>query len=189
MSEVTHILQRVSNGDKLASQELLPIIYDELRKLARSKMSHERADHTLQTTALVHEAYLRLVDQPLPQRWDGAGHFYSAAAEAMRRILVEYARRKLGKQRGGDRRREELHDVFEAKVEKPELTLQVSEAIDQLANEDAQAAELVKLHCFGGLSINEAAKILDIPTSSAYSHWSYAKAKIGQLLDGRDFKG
>ena len=182
MSDVTQILAEIESGREAASEELLPLVYDELRKLAKARMANERIDHTLQTTALVHEAYIRLVDNSRVQQWQSRGHFFAAAAEAMRRILVEHARRKLGKQRGGDRDRVEFHDGFEREVENPEMVLQVSEALDRLAQSDSQAAELVKLHCFAGFSIPEAATILGIPTSSAYANWSYAKAMMGRLL-------
>ena len=182
MSAVTQILSDIESGREAASAELLPLVYDELRKLAKARMANERVDHTLQTTALVHEAYIRLVDNSRAQQWQSRGHFFTAAAEAMRRILVEHARQKLGKQRGGDRERVELHDGFEKVVQNPELVLQVSEALERLAQSDFQAAELVKLHCFAGFSIPEAATVLGIPTSSAYADWTYAKAMMGRLL-------
>ena len=182
MIDVTQILSDIESGREAASEELLPLVYDELRKLAKVRMANERIDHTLQTTALVHEAYIRLVDNSRAQQWQSRGHFFTAAAEAMRRILVDHARQKLGKQRGGDRERVELHDGFEKVVQNPELVLQVSEALERLAQSDSQAAELVKLHCFAGFSIPEAATVLGIPTSSAYADWTYAKAMMGRLL-------
>jgi RNA polymerase sigma factor (TIGR02999 family) len=182
MSDVTRILSQIESGNPQASAELLPIVYEELRRLAKARMANERADHTLQTTALVHEAYLRLVDTSQPLHWQNSSHFFVAAAEAMRRILVEHARRKLGKQRGGDRQRVELNDVFENDVRDPELVLQVSEALERVAAADPQAAELIKLHCFAGLSIPEAARALGIANSTAYAHWTYAKAMLGRLL-------
>ncbi len=182
MNDVTHLLSEIESGRQSASEELLPLVYEELRKLAKSRMSKERVDHTLQTTALVHEAYMRLVDQSRAQSWENRGHFFAAAAEAMRRILVEHARQKLGKRRGGDRDRLEFEEEFASVGEDPELVLQVSEALDRLAQADQQAAELVKLHCFAGFSIPEAAKILGIANSSAYADWSYAKAMMGRLL-------
>ena len=182
MSDVTQILSQIESGDPSLAEHLLPLVYDELRKLARTRMANERTDHTLQTTALVHEAYIRLVDDSKAKKWKSRGHFFAAAAEAMRRILVEHARRKLGKQRGGDRQRVEMNDGFEKEVQDPELVLQVSEALDRLAQADAQAAELVKLHCFAGFSIPEAAQSLGIASSTAYAHWTYAKAMMGRLL-------
>ncbi len=182
MSEVTQILFQIESGDPLASEKLLPIVYDQLRTLAKSRMSNERVDHTLQTTALVHEAYLRLVGNHNEQRWDNRGHFFAAAAEAMCRILVEHARRKLGKQRGGNRVRVELSDELAREVQSPEVVLQVSEALERLAEHDEKAADLVKLHCFAGFSIVEAAEILGVANSTAYAHWAYAKALMGRLL-------
>lgn len=182
MLDVTHVLARIESGDQLASGELLPLVYAELRRLASARMARERADHTLQSTALVHEAYVRLVDVKQPQSWQSRGHFYSAAAEAMRRILVEYARRKAGKQQGGDRGREPLDDGLAEISEDPELVLQVSEALEQLDGRDPQAAELVKLRFFAGLSTTEAAEVLGISRQTAYHHWRYAKAMLGRLF-------
>ena len=182
MHDVTQILSQIESGDPASTEQLLPLVYDELRKLAKTRMANERNDHTLQTTALVHEAYIRLVDDSKAHKWKSRGHFFVAAAEAMRRILVEHARRKIGKQRGGDRQRVEMNDGFEKEVQNPELVLQVSEALDRLAQADAQAAELVKLHCFAGFSIPEAAQSLGIASSTAYAHWTYAKAMMGRLL-------
>ena len=182
MSDVTQILSQIEAGDLAAAAQLLPLVYDELRKLAAARMADERPEHTLQATALVHEAYVRLVNADQPLRWDSRGHFFAAAAEAMRRILVEHARRKLGKQRGGDLQRVELLDNPDQRTENHELVLQVSDALEKLVTADAQAAELVKLHCFAGFSIPDAAAILGIANSTAYAHWAYAKALMGRLL-------
>lgn len=182
MPDVTQILLQIESGDPTATSQLLPLVYEQLRQLARFRMSNERADHTLQTTALVHEVYVRLVGDKKNQHWESRGHFFSAAAEAMRRILVEHARRKLGKQRGGDRDRVELDDDIAYEMQSPEIVLQVSEALERLAEQDAKAAELVKLHCFAGFSIPEAAEILGVANSTAYAHWTYAKALMGRLL-------
>ncbi len=182
MHDVTQILSQIESGDPTAAEQLLPVVYDELRRLAAARLALEKPGQTLQATALVHDAYIRLVDVDEAQHWDSRGHFFAAAAEAMRRILVEQARRKLGKQRGGDRQRLELNNEFEKEVQDPELVLQVSEALDRLAQADAQAAELVKLHCFAGFSIPEAAQSLGIASSTAYAHWTYAKAMMGRLL-------
>ena len=182
MSDVTQILSQIEAGDPAAAAQLLPLVYAELRRLAAARMADERSDHTLQATALVHEAYVRLVDVEKSQRWDSRGHFFAAAAEAMRRILVEHARRKLGKQRGGDLQRVELLDNPDQRTENHELVLQVSDALEKLVTADAQAAELVKLHCFAGFSIPDAAEILGIANSTAYAHWAYAKALMGRLL-------
>ena len=182
MSDVTQILSQIESGDSSAAEQLLPLVYDKLRNLARARMSNELVDHTLQTTALVHEAYVRLVGGEKDQSWDNRGHFFTAAAEAMRRILVKHARKKLGKHRGGDRERVELSDELAKEVQSPEVVLQVSEALERLAEQDAKAAELVKLHCFAGSSIKEAAEILGVANSTAYAHWAYAKALMGRLL-------
>ena len=182
MADVTQILAKIEQGDEHATEQLLPLVYAELRSLAAARMANERSDHTLQPTGLVHEAYLRLVDTDQPLHWDSRGHFFAAAAEAMRRILVEHARRKLGKQRGGDLQRVELNDGMAGQFENHELVLQVSDALERLHTEDAQAAELVKLHCFAGFSLPEAAEILGIASSTAYAHWAYAKALMGRLL-------
>ena len=182
MSEVTQILEQIDSGDQQASEKLMTILYDELRELARARMSAERADHTLQTTALVHEAYLRLVDRDQVQRWDSSGHFFAAAAEAMRRILVEHARRRLGPRQGGDRARLELDERLLQTGQDPQLVVEVSDAIERMAETDPQAAELVKLHCFAGFSVVEAAQMLGISKSKAYLHWAYAKALMGQLF-------
>jgi RNA polymerase sigma factor (TIGR02999 family) len=182
MAEVNHLLTQIEAGDKQASEDLLPVVYDELRKLAKSRMAAECSDHTLQTTALVHEAYLRLVDRTNPQSWDSKGHFFSAAAEAMRRILVEYTRRKLGKQRGGHLQKRELHDNLVLDERDPELILEIDEAIGRLREVEPLAAQLVNLHCFGGISIPESAKMLGIPVSTAYNEWAYAKALMAKML-------
>lgn len=160
----------------------MPIVYEELRKLARSRMSRENPDHTLQTTALVHEAYVRLVDRAEVQKWDHRGHFFAAAAEAMRRILVDHARRKLGPQRGGDRIKQPLQVEIESPQATPESIVQVSDCLDEIAKKDSEAAELIKLHCFAGFSVAESAEILGISKSKAYLHWNYAKALAGKML-------
>ena len=183
MSDVTQILEKIDSGDEGAADQLLPIVYEELRKLARARMSAERIDHTLQTTALVHEAYLRLVDRDQVQRWDSSGHFFSAAAEAMRRILVDHARRRRGPQRGGNRAKLEF-DAYLGQVDQdPQTTVEVCEAVERLEEADPQAAELVKLHCFAGFTIVEAAEMLGISKSKAYLHWNYSKALMGKILD------
>ena len=182
MSDVTRILSKIEAGDSQASAELLPLVYEELRKLAAARMANERADHTLQATALVHEAYLRLVDTERTRNWDSRSHFFLSAAEAMRRILIEYARMKQGKQRGGDLQRVDLEGSILADDLDPALVLDVSDALDRLAERDAQAVELVKLRCFAGLSINEAAELLGISRSTAYAYWAHAQALMGRLL-------
>lgn len=185
-NDITEILEQVAFGEPDATEQLLPIVYGELRSMAEAMMRRERDGHTLQTTALVHEAYLRLVQQDRPRGWDGRGHFFSAAAEAMRRILVEHARRKLGKQRGGHFNRIEagaLNDVGQMDYAKtPEFVLEIDDAIGKLADLDPSAAELVKLKFFAGLSVVEAAETLGISKTTAYGHWTYAKAQLATLL-------
>lgn len=187
MSDVTQILDELVLGDADATDQLLPVIYEELRAKAHRIMRQERDGHTLQTTTLVHEAYLRLVQQKRPAGWDGRGHFFAAASEAMRRILVEHARRKLGKQRGGDRQRIDVDLVNEADLsdqsESPELVLEIHDALDTLAGQDLMAAELVKLKFFAGLSLVEAAELLRISKSTAYTDWAYAKAMLARVLE------
>ena len=177
MSDITNILSKIEAGDPQASAELLPFVYEELRKLARARMASERPDHTLQATALVHEAYLRLVDRDKSQHWDSRGHFFSAAAEAMRRILIESARSKRSEKRGGDHQRIELmDDLAQTLGDSVDELLDFNAALDQLAEEDPQAAEFVKLRLFGGLSITEAGKILGMARSTAYENWEFARA-------------
>ena len=182
MSDVTRILSQIESGNQQASEELLPLVYDELRRLAAARMANERTDHTLSATALVHEAYLRLVDVDQSQKWDSRRHFYWSAAEAMRRILVEHARRKLGKQRGGDLRRVEFDDLELVDERDATRILEIQEALERLEETDPQTANLVKLRFFSGLSIPKAAEVLEIPRATAYVHWDYAKAVMARLL-------
>ena len=185
MTNVTHILSAIEQGDSRAAEQLLPLVYDELRKLAAQKLAQEKPGQTLQATALVHEAYLRLVDTDKVRRWDSRGHFFAAAAEAMRRILVENARRKGRLKRGGGQMRIELDDPRVVYIEPIDELLAVDEALEQLAREDPQAAQLVKLRYFGGLSIEDAAEIVGISRSTAYEHWAYARAWLHRRLRGR----
>jgi RNA polymerase sigma factor (TIGR02999 family) len=178
MSEVTHILSAIEQGDPSAAAQLLPLVYDELRQLAAQKLAHEKPGQTLQATALVHEAYLRLVDVEKAQHWNSRGHFFAAAAEAMRRILVERARRRRLPKHGGGRQRLDLADADPGYTTQDDELLAVHDALDQLAAEDAQAAELVKLRYFAGLSIEAAAELLGIGRSTAYEHWAYARAAL-----------
>jgi RNA polymerase sigma factor (TIGR02999 family) len=184
MSDVTRILSAIEQGDQLASEQLLPLVYDELRKLAAQKMAHEAPGQTLASTALVHEAYLRLVDGDQAQHWDSRGHFFAAAAEAMRRILVESARRKARLKRGGGSRRQELDDVPAREEPPDDEILAVDEALHTLEQTDAQAAALVKLHFFAGLSLQEAAASLGIAERTAYRDWAYARAWLARFLGG-----
>ena len=183
MADVTQILNAAEAGDPKAAAELLPLIYDELRKLAAARLAEEKPGQTLQPTALVHEAYVRLVGGDRPRDWDGRGHFFAAAAEAMRRILVESARRKRAEKRGGDIDRAELPADLPAPERDLDL-LAVNEALDLFAREEPQTAELVKLHFFAGLPIEEAAAALGISARTAYRNWSYARAWLFQRLGG-----
>ncbi len=184
MSEVTRILSAMKQGDPHAAKELLPLVYDELRRLAAQKMAQEAPGHTFQATALVHEAYLRLVGTGDAPSWHGRGHFFAAAAEAMRRILVDNARRKRRLRHGGNLKRAELaEDVLP--VETPDADiLAVHEALEQFTEKDPQTAELVKLHFFAGLPLEQAAEFLGISPRTAYRNWSYARAWLFRRLGG-----
>jgi RNA polymerase sigma factor (TIGR02999 family) len=182
MSNVTQILSAIEAGDPKAAAELLPLVYDELRRLAAARMAEEKPGQTLQPTALVHEAYVRLVGGDEPRTWAGRGHFLAAAAEAMRRILVEVARRKGAIKRGGGMPRAELRDADVAAEEAPDEVLVIDEALAGLAAADAQAAELVKLRYFAGLSLPEAAESLGISTRTAERLWAYARAWLRRAI-------
>jgi|SRR5579884_2147551 len=182
MNEVTRILSAIDQGDRQAAAQLLPLVYDELRKLAAQRLAHEKPGQTLEATALVHEAYLRLVDAQKAQAWNSRGHFFAAAAEAMRRILVEQARRKKRLKRGGTRDRVDFAEI-DITVEAPcDDLLALNEAIDKLAEKHAAKAELVKLRYFAGLTMSEAAQVLGISTSTADRYWTYARAWLYRLL-------
>jgi len=183
MSDVTRILDRVQEGDPKAAEELLPLVYDELRKLAAHKMANEAPGQTLQPTALVHEAWLRLVNQTQPQTWEHRGHFFAAAAEAMRRILVENARRKSRQKRGGQWERVNLEDIQLAIESDPTTLLSIDEALGKLAREFPEKAELVKLRFFAGLSLPEAARALRLSEATAKRHWTFARAWLFEQLD------
>jgi RNA polymerase sigma factor (TIGR02999 family) len=187
MSSVTRILSDIESGDPSAAEQLLPLVYDELRTLAAQKMANEKPGQTLQATALVHEAYLRLVDEEQAKHWNSRGHFFAAAAEAMRRILVENARRKRRDKHGGSLRRVELKELRLGVNTPPDQLLAVDETLNQLAASDPQTARLVELHCFAGLSVEQAAELLEIPARTAYRNWSYARAWLFRmLLRGRE---
>ena len=175
MSEVTRILSNLEAGDDRAAEELLPLVYEELRRLAIAKMSHESPGQTLQPTALVHEAWLRLTAGE-PQAWKGRPHFFGAAAEAMRRILIEKARRKHAVRHGGKLQRLDINEIEIAGVEKDDELLAVNEALEKFAAVDKQKAELVKLRYFAGLTIEEAAEALGISPPTAKRWWAYARA-------------
>jgi RNA polymerase sigma factor (TIGR02999 family) len=176
MSDVAQILNTIEQGDTHAVEKLLPLVYDELRKLAAQKLAQEKPGQTLQATALVHEAYLRLVDVDEAQHWNSRGHFFAAAAEAMRRILIDRAREKLSLKRGGDRKRLPLDEVDPPAGTPPEDLLALDEALDQLAVLDGPAAQLVKLRYFTGLSVEQAAQALGLAVPTAYRHWKFARA-------------
>ena len=183
MTEVTRILSRIESGDAQVAEQLLPLVYDELRRLAAQKLMQEKPGQTLQGTALVHEAYLRLVDVDKALHWNGRRHFFAAAAEAMRRILVEQARRKKRTRHGGGRQRVPLNEAEPAHHDNADEVLAIHEALDKLAAEDPEAAQLVQLRYFAGLSVEQAAETMGIPRSTAYAHWAYAKASLRVLLD------
>ena len=183
MSDVSRILTTIDQGDPRAGEQLLPLVYDELRKLARQKLAQEKPGQTLDPTGLVHEAYLRLVDGDQVQHWSGRGHFYAAAAEAMRRILVENARRKKSAKHGGGRQRISLAEIDEAVPDDAERWLLLDDALACLGKEDPSAALVAKLRLFTRLSIDEAAPVLGMARSTAFRHWTYARAWLQAKLD------
>ena len=184
MSDLTEILSKIEAGDRQASSELLPLVYDELRKLAAQKMASERPDHTLQATALVHEAYVRLMDDNSGGDWDSRGHFFAAAARAMERILVDHARSKAREKRGGNAKRLDMTEFPESAGSlAPELILELNDALQKLDREDAEIAELVRLKAYAGLSVAESAKVLGISRSKAFEDWDYALAWFAVELD------
>src|SRR5262245_58385419 len=182
MSDVTRILSAIERGDPHAAAQLLPLVYDELRNLAAQKLAQEQPGQTLQATALVHEAYLRLVDAEQAQLWNSRGHFFAAAAEAMRRILVEQARRRHAAKRGGQHGREELHESGIAAPGDVEETLAINDILDHFATIDPVAANLVKLRFFLGLTMEEVAQVLNLSVRSAYDAWAYARACLHRPL-------
>jgi RNA polymerase sigma factor (sigma-70 family) len=205
MSEVTRILCAIEQGDPQAAEQLLPLVYQELRRLAAQKMAHEAPGLTLQATALVHEAYLRLVasggrESPdnlvasggrkspdNPQHWNSRGHFFAAAAEAMRRILIEDARRKKAEKHGGDRQRVELAEGLFASNSTAEELLILDDALSSLSREDPAAAEVAKLRLFAGLSVEQAAQTIGVSRATAFRHWTYARAWLhAELRDSQD---
>jgi len=183
VNEVTRILDAIGQRDSKATDELLPLVYDELRRLAAQKMAGESPGHTLQPTALVHEAWLRLAGSG-DQRWENRAHFFGAAAEAMRRILVDHARRKQSQKRGDGAKREELHDSVLVLTAPPDELLAVDEALDDLGAEDPHAAELVKLRYFVGMTMEEAALAMGLSKRTAEGLWTYARAWLRHRIRG-----
>jgi len=186
MADVTQILAAAESGDPHAAEQLLPLVYDELRKLAAARMAEEKPGQTLQATALVHEAYIRLIDGSADPRWSSRGHFFAAAAEAMRRILIDNARRK-GRQKrgGGDWLRIDLDSRELVSQTTPDELLCLDDALSVLTAEEPEAGQLVKLHYFAGLSIEQAAEALGLSRTTAYEHWAYARAWLHAELHGR----
>jgi RNA polymerase sigma factor (TIGR02999 family) len=184
MSDVTRILSAIEQGDPSGAEQLLPLVYDELRKLAAQKLAQEKPGQTLQATALVHEAYLRLVDAEKARQWNGRGHFFAAAAEAMRRILVDNARRKKAEHRGGAWKRFDLAEAEVASPSSPERLLLLDDALHCLTREDPAAAEVAKLRLFAGIPVEEAASLLGMSRATAFRHWTYARAWLqAQFLE------
>ena len=187
MNDVTQMLSKIQHGDSKAVEQLFPLVYEELRKLAAAKMAQEKPGQTLQATALVHDAYVRLVDVEKAQHWDSRIHFFSAAAEAMRRILVDRAREKKALKRGGDWERMEFDSAGIADVAPVDELLVVHDLFDRLAEDHAQEAAVAKLHYFAGFNISEAARALELPVSSAHRHWAFARAwLIREMRRARD---
>jgi RNA polymerase sigma factor (TIGR02999 family) len=183
MGDVTRILAEIEQGDRAAAEQLLPLVYEELRSLAAQRLAHEKPGQTLQATALVHEAYLRLVDTHQAQQWNSRGHFFAAAAEAMRRILVERARRKKRSRHGGGRRRLDLDTELYVSREPDDSLVALDDALERLAKEDPQSAELVKLRYFAGLTIPQTAEILGVSPRKANFMWSFARAWLRREID------
>jgi RNA polymerase sigma factor (TIGR02999 family) len=193
MSDVTRLIDALGEGDSQAASALVPLVYDELRRLARGAMANERRDHTLQATALVHEAYLRLIEDK-PKQWDGRRHFFAAAAEAMRRILIEHARRRGALKRGGGGQRVDLDGDdgngilpgIATPCDQVDDVFALDEALARLSAEDPGVAELVKLHFFAGLTLDEAAAAIGISRATAYRRWAFARAWLHDALTGAD---
>jgi RNA polymerase sigma factor (TIGR02999 family) len=186
MSDVTCILSAIEQGDPHAAEQLLLLVYDELRKLAAQKLAQEKPGQTLQATALVHEAYLRLVSVEQVQKWNSRGHFFAAAAEAMRRILVENARRKQSQRRGGAHQRCELRDDDRIEIPLEIQLIDLDEALTKLASADPQAAELVKLRVFAGMTVEEVAQAQGLSARTVKRNWVYARAWLGRQLSAYD---
>ena len=184
MNDVTRILSAIERGDSRASEELLPLVYDELRKLAAQRLAQERPGQTLQATALVHEAYLRLVVTEEARRWNSRGHFFAAAAEAMRRILIDNARRKRAEKRRRGDRRVDLEQAEAVASAPPDELLALDDALDRLARHDALSGQLIKLHYFAGLSVEQAAEVLGLSRATAYRQMTFARAWLRCQMSG-----
>lgn len=184
MTDVTRLLKRIETGDSRAAEELVPIVYEQLRRLAHQQLASEALGQSLQTADLVHEAYLRLAGSD--QQWDGRGHFFAAAAEAMRRILVERARKRRCSKYGGDRARVELTDAAVSLGPSPEEVVMVSDLLESLAKEHPVEAQIVKLHYFAGLNISEAGRALGVSSSTAHRHWTFARAWLHKKIRGEE---
>jgi len=182
MSDVTHLLDAAAAGDSHAAAEILPLVYDELRRLAAGRLAAEKPGQTLQATALVHEAYLRLVGGDAARPWNGRGHFFAAAAEAMRRILIERARGSAREKRGGDWQRVDFEELDPATSVTPDQLVALDDALGRLVALDQLAGDLVKLRYFAGLSLDQAASALNVSTATAYRHWAYARAWLSTEL-------
>lgn len=189
MNDVTQILSRIETGDLAAAEQLLPLVYDELRKLAAARLAHEKSGQTLQATALVHDVYLRLVDGDTSSHWNSRGHFFAAAAEAMRRILIENARSKKRMKRGGGRLRVELDEACLVTDTPSDDLLALNEVLERLASETPARAELVKLRYFAGLTIEEAATAMNISPATAKRYWTYSRAWLYHALAQNDENG
>jgi RNA polymerase sigma factor (TIGR02999 family) len=185
MDAITQVLSAIESGDPSAAGQLLPLVYDELRKLAAQRLSHEKPGQTLDATALVHEAYLRVLGVEQSQHWNSRGHFFAAAAEAMRRILVENARRKRAEKHGGGLRRVNLDETDALAAAAPDDLLALDEALERLTAHDPTAGQLVKLHSFAGLTVEQAAEALELSRTSAYRLWTFARAWLHSQLTGR----
>jgi RNA polymerase sigma factor (TIGR02999 family) len=186
MPDVTQILSEIEHGDPAAAEQLLPLVYEELRKLAAQRLAHEKPGQTLQATALVHEAYLRLVDVKEAQHWDSRRHFFAAAAEAMRRILIEGARRKAQDKRGAGLKRIDLSDADPVNSITPEQLLVVDDALGQLEVQSADVAAIFKLRYFMGCSVEEAAEMVGVSRATAYRHWTFARAWLLSEIQATD---
>jgi RNA polymerase sigma factor (TIGR02999 family) len=184
MNEVTRVLSAIEQGDPHAAEQLLPLVYDELRRLAAQKLAQENPGQTLEATALVHEGYIRLVDNDKAQHWNSRGHFFAAAAEAMRRILVDQARRKQAEKHGGGLRRADLSRAATVAASSPEDFLALDDILERLTRHDPTAAQLVKLHYFAGLSVKDAGEVLGLSRTSAYRLWTFVRAWLRCQVSG-----